>query len=127
MSYQAGFLNSIIIPLNRKKAVVGKLGIDGTGIEWKEEMPLHANVDFTRGKSGMNVGSLDVYSVKIVRMRWNNIINERSRIKYKDKIYQILPETFHAQLRENQIQFHMQLVINDENEEPEPEPSSSEV
>ena len=113
MGYSAGFLHEIIIPLNRKAAAVGKYGVDSGGIQWEEGPCLHANVDYQRGKSAMNAGSLDVYAVKIVRMRWTNVFNERSRVKYLDKTYQIIPETFNANHREDTLQFLMQLVVND--------------
>ena len=113
MGYSAGFLHEIIIPLNRKEAKVGKYGIDSAGVEWEEVGCLHANVDYQRGKSAMAAGSLDVYAVKIVRMRYTTCFNERSRIKYQDKVYQIIPETFNANHYENTLQFLMQLVVND--------------
>ena len=113
MAYSAGFLHDIIQPLNRKEAVAGKYGLDSAGIEWEEVGCLHANVDYQRGKSAMNAGSLDAYAVKIVRMRWTNVFNERSRVKYLDKTYQIIPETWNANHRENTLQFLMQLVVND--------------
>ena len=113
MGYSAGFLYDIIIPLNRKEAKVGKYGIDSAGIEWEEGPCLHANVDYNRGKSAMNAGALDVYAVKIVRMRWTNVFNERSRVKYQDKTYQIIPETWNANHREDTLQFLMQLIVND--------------
>ena len=113
MAYSAGFLHDIIQPLNRKEAVAGKYGLDSAGIEWEEVGCLHANVDYQRGKSAMNAGSLDAYAVKIVRMRWTNVFNERSRVKYLDKTYQIIPETWNANHRENTLQFLMQLIVND--------------
>lgn len=115
MGYSAGFLHDIIIPLNRKEAKVGKYGIDSAGIEWEEGPCLHANVDYAKGKSGMNAGALDVYAVKIVRMRYGAtaVINERSRIKYQGKVYQIIPETFNANHYEDTLQFLIQLIVND--------------
>ena len=113
MGYSAGFLHDIIQPLNRKEAVAGKFGLDSAGIEWEEGPCLHANVDYAKGKSAMNAGALDVYAVKIVRMRYTTCFNERSRIKYLDKTYQIIPETWNANHRENTLQFLMQLVVND--------------
>ena len=81
MGYSAGFLHDMIQVLNRKEAVAGKYGLDSAGIEWEPVGCLHANVDYQRGKSAMNAGSLDAYAVKIVRMRWTNVFNERSRVK----------------------------------------------
>ena len=115
MGYSGGFLRDVITVLNRKEAKTGKYGLDSAGIEWEEGPCLHANVDYAKGKSAMNAGALDVYAVKIVRMRYNAtaVINERSRIKYQDKVYQIIPETFNANHYENTLQFLMQLVVND--------------
>ena len=113
MAYSAGFLHDMIQVLNRKEAKTGKFGIDGGGVEWEEGPCLHANVDYARGKSAMNAGSLDAYAVKIVRMRWTNVFNERSRVKYLDKTYQIIPETWNANHSENTLKFLMQLVVND--------------
>ena len=131
MGYTAGFLHEIIIPMNRKEAKVGKYGIDSAGIEWEEVGCLHANVDYQRGKSAMNAGALDVYAVKIVRMNWTDKLNERSRVKYDGKVYQIIPETFNGHYRENTLQFLMQLIVNDKSAtpapSPKPKPSSSDI
>ena len=63
----------------------------------------------------MNAGALDAYAVKIVRMRYNAtaVINERSRIKFDGRVFQILPETFHPNRLDDTLQFHMQLIVND--------------
>ena len=79
---------------------------------------MHANVDYQRGKSAMNAGALDAYAVKIVRMNFTSTINERSRIKYEGKIYQIMPETFNGNYRKNTLQFLMQLVNEKEQQNP---------
>ena len=113
MAYEAGFLHEIIIPLNRKAAQVGKYGVDSGGVQWEEGAPIHANVDYQRGKSAMNAGALDAYAVKIVRMNWTCALTERSRVKYQGKVYQILPDTFNGHYRENTLQFLMQLVVTD--------------
>ena len=113
MAYTSGLLKHRITILNRTEAQQGKFGLDSAGIEWEEVGCLHANVDYQRGKSAMNAGSLDAYAVKIVRMRWTNVFNERSRVKYQDKTYQIIPETWNANHREKTLQFLMQLIVND--------------
>lgn len=121
MPYDSGFRHEFIIPLNRKAATVGKYGVDSGGVQWEEGTPLHANVDYNRGKRAMNAGALDVYAVKIVRMNFTDKINERSRIKYQGKIYQIMPETFNANFRDNTLQFLMQQV----NDKQQTTPTSS--
>ena len=118
MSYPAGFREDFITPLNRKAATVGKYGVDSAGVTWEEGTPMHANVDYQRGKSAMNAGALDAYAVKIVRMNFTSTINERSRIKYNGKIYQIMPETFNGNYRKNTLQFLMQLVNEKEQQTP---------
>jgi len=113
MAYTAGFLKDLVTILNRKEAQQGKFGLDSAGIEWENMGCVHANVDWQRGKSGMTAGALDSYGVKIVRMRWNNIITERSRIQWQGKTYQILPETFNTDRQGNTIQFLCQQIVND--------------
>ena len=127
MAYDAGFRYEIIIPLNRKAATVGKYGVDSSGIEWEEGQPLHANVDYQRGKSAMSAGALDAYAVKIVRMNWTDKLNERSRVKYEGKIYQILPETFNGHYQDNTLQFLMQLVVDNNAKPTPPTPSMSDI
>ena len=101
--------------LNRKEAVPGDYGIDSGGIQWEEGPCLHANVDYAKGKAAMNAGALDAYAVKIVRMRYSAtaVINERSRIKYQGRVFQIIPEMFHPNHYDDTLQFHMQLIVND--------------
>lgn len=118
MSYPAGLREQFITPLNRKAATVGKYGVDSAGVTWEEGTTLRAFVDYQRGKSAMNAGALDAYAVKIVRMNFTSTINERSRIKYDGKIYQIMPETFNGNYRQNTLQFLMQLVNEKEQQTP---------
>jgi head-tail adaptor len=113
MAYTSGLLKDRVTILNRKDAVQGKFGLDSAGIEWENMGCVHANVDWQRGKSGMTAGALDAYGVKIVRMRWNNIVTERSRIQWHGKTYQILPETFNPDRQGNTIQFLCQQIVND--------------
>ncbi len=113
MGYSSGFLKDIVIIFNRKKSVQGRMGLDSAGIEWENMGCVHANVDWQKGKSGMTAGALDAYGVKIVRMRWNSIITERSRIQWHGKTYQILSETFNPDHQGNTIQFLCQQIVND--------------
>ena len=113
MAYSTGLLKHRVTILNRTEAQQGKFGLDSAGVEFEPAGTVWASVDWTRGKGAMNAGALDVYSVVIIRMRWNTIINERSRILHEGKTYQIIGETFHADRQENTIQFHAQQIIND--------------
>ena len=99
--------------LNRKEAQRSRYGIDGDGIEWEEGDCLHANVTWAKGVRAMNAGAMDAYTVKEVRMRWTNKISMRSRVRFEGQMYQIIPETFHEDKKENTLQFHMQLIVND--------------
>ena len=113
MAYSSGFLKDRVTILNRKEAVQGKFGLDSAGIEFEPAACVWANVDWQKGKTAMNAGALDVYGVVMIRMRWNTIVSERSRILYEGKTYQIIGDTFHADRQQNTIQFHAQQVIND--------------
>lgn len=113
MGYSSSILRFMIQVQNRKAAQGSKYGLDGDGIEWEDGDILHCNISWAKGARAMNAGAIDAYSVKEVRMNWTNKITMRSRVKYQGQIYQILPETFHEDYHTNQIQFHMQLVIND--------------
>lgn len=113
MAYSTGLLKHRVTILNRTEAQQGRFGLDSAGVEFESAATVWANVDWQRGKSGMTAGALDAYGVKIVRMRWNNIVNERSRIQWQGKTYQILPETFNACHQEDTIQFLCQQIVND--------------
>ena len=113
MAYTSGLLKERVTILNRKEAQQGKFGLDSAGIGWENAGEVWASVDWQKGKTAMNAGALDAYGVKIVRMRWNSIITERSRIQWHGKTYQILPETFNADRQGNTIQFLCQQIVND--------------
>lgn len=113
MGYSTGLLKHRVTILNRKEAQQGKFGLDSAGIEFEPAGTVWASVDWARGKGAMNAGALDVYGVVIIRMRWNNIITERSRIQWQGKTYQILPETFNPDRQGNTIQFLCQQIVND--------------
>ena len=113
MAYTSGLLKHRVIIMNRREAQQGKFGLDSSGIEFEDAGTVWASVDWAKGKGAMNAGALDVYGVVMVRMRWNSIVNERSRILYDGKTYQVIGETFHANRQENIIQFHAQQIIND--------------
>ena len=126
MGYSSGFLNKRILVQNRKAAVQSKFGIDSNGPEYEDIVCLHANVGWKKGLGGLHEGALDVYGVVEVRMRWTNQVNERSRIVYQDRTYQIIPETFHPDRQDNTIQFLAQVIINDKTPAPPtpaPEPT----
>lgn len=131
MGYSSGFLNKRILVQNRKAAVQSKFGIDSNGPEYEDTVCLHANVGWKKGLGGLHEGALDVYGVVEVRMRWTNQVNERSRIVYQDRTYQIIPETFHEDFQDDSVQFLAQVIINDKTPAPptpapEPAPTPSE-
>jgi SPP1 family predicted phage head-tail adaptor len=113
MAYSTGLLKDRVNILNRKEAQQGKFGLDSAGIEFEPAGTVWAEVTWAKGKQAMNVGALDVYGVIMVRMRYNTIVNDRSRIMYEGKTYQILGDTFHAQRQDNTIQFHAQLIVKE--------------
>ena len=113
MAYSTGLLKHRVTILNREEAQTSKWGKDGTGVSWRNDGTVWASVDFVRGLRTMREGALDVYGVVLVRMRWNDKINMRSRIQYEGQTYNVLGETFHADKQENTIQFNAQVLIND--------------
>ena len=113
MAFSTGFLKNRIVVQNRTKAKQGKFGLDSSGAEFENTCELWAAVDWVKGTSALREGSLDAYAVVVVRMRWSPDITCRSRIKYEGKVYQILPETFHDDYQKNEIEFKMQIIIND--------------
>ena len=113
-AYSTGMMDKYITIQNRKAATLGTYGLDSGGAEFEntiEDMP--ADVSWSKGKRALNEGAIDAYGVVEVRMRWYDGINMRSRIVYEDQVYQILPETFHADFQANTIQFLAQLIINE--------------
>ena len=123
MGYSSGFLNKRILVQNRKAAVQSKFGIDSNGPEYEDTVCLHANVGWKKGLGGLHEGALDVYGVVEVRIRWTNQVNERSRIVYEGRTYQVIPETFHPDRQDNTIQFLAQVIINNKTPAPEPTPT----
>ena len=113
MAYSTGILRNRVTILNRTEAQQGRFGLDSSGVEFEPAGTVWAEVTWAKGKQAMNVGALDVYGVIMVRMRWNSIVNDRSRIMYDGKTYQILGDTFHAQRQDNTIQFHAQLIVKE--------------
>ena len=113
MAYSTGILRNRVTILNRTEAQQGKFGLDSSGVEFETAGTVWAEVTWVRGKQAMNVGALDVYGVIMVRMRYNTIVNDRSRVQYDGKTYQILGDTFHAQRQDNTIQFHAQLIVKE--------------
>ena len=113
MAYSTGLLKHRVTILNRTEAQQGKFGLASSGVEFETAGTVWAEVTWVRGKQAMNVGALDVYGVIMVRMRYNTIVNDRSRVMYDGKTYQILGDTFHAQRQDNTIQFHAQLVVKE--------------
>ena len=113
MANSTGILKARVTILNRKEAQQGKFGLDSSGVEFETAGTVWAEVTWAKGKQAMNVGALDVYGVIMVRMRYNTIVNDRSRVMYDGKTYQILGDTFHAHRQDNTIQFHAQLIVKE--------------
>lgn len=109
--YQSGMRRHRITILNRNEATKSQFGRDAAGITWSEGATVWAAVDWTRGMSAMREGSLDAYGAIIVRIDYTTGITMRSRIRWNGQVYQILPETFHADYQANTIQFHAQVIV----------------
>ena len=118
MSYSAGMLKHRVLVQNRKAATQSKYGLDADGPEWEDTCCIWAAVDFVRGMRAMREGALDVYGVVMIRCRYTKALNDRSRIVYEGKTYQILGDTFHADPQANTIQFNAQAIVNDKTPAP---------
>lgn len=113
MAYSTGIMKDRVTILNRTAAQDGRFGLDSAGIEFEPAKTVWAEVTWAKGKQAMNAGALDVYGVVMVRMRYNTTVNERSRIMWDGKTYQIIGETFHPARQDNTIQFHAQQIVKD--------------
>lgn len=111
--YAAGMREHWITIQNRTAAQVSDFGLDSAGASWVDVGQDQVAIDFVRGIRAMHEGALDVYGVIMVRMNYRCDITARSRIVYEGQTYQILGDTFHAEPRQNRIQFQAQLLIND--------------
>lgn len=99
--------------LNRKAAAANEFGLDAGGIEWKNDGEQFAWVDWQKGKYAIKVGAVDAYMIKIVRMHYTSKIEERSRIVWRGRLFQILPESFNPSPRDNTLQFLMQQLVDE--------------
>lgn len=115
MAYTTGMLDQRVAVMNRESAETSPWGIDGKGIEWREEGEVWASVDWAKGKHALNAGAIDAYATVMIRMRWNRIVTPRSRVRHQGLTYQVIAETFHADKRANTIQFSAQQIVSDEN------------
>ena len=113
IGYPSGMRNDRIVVYNRTKATVGKFGKDSAGAKYEVSFSCWASVTWTKGMRAMQEGALDAYGVVMVRMNYTGDIGPRSRVKYNDVMYSILPETFHADCRRNTIQFNAQAILDD--------------
>lgn len=112
MSYSSGMLDKRIDILNRTAADDGDFGLDSGGVTWEKTCSAWASVSFVKGVRAMREGALDAYGVVMVRMRYNDKVNPRSRIVFEGDTYTIQPETFHREHRDNTIQFNAQVLVN---------------
>ena len=115
MTYSSGMLNKRIAIQNRKAATMGKFGLQSAGTEWETVKEVWAAVNNVKGVSAMREGAIDVYGIRLIRCRYDDvrgIINVRSRIIYQGQTYQMLGETLAIDEQENTCQFNAQIIIN---------------
>ena len=101
-----------IMVQNRRAAATSRWGLDGSGSEGDDVAILWAAVDYVRGVRAMRDGALDVYGVIMVRTRYCSAINERSRIVYEGRTYQVLGETLHVDKQANTVQVQAQMIVD---------------
>lgn len=112
--YSSGLRRDRITILNRAQETVGRFGIDSDGVQWQTGPTVWASVTWTKGMRALNQGAIDCYGIVMVRLNYTTAISARSRIIYDNDTYRVLPETFHADRRQNTIQFNAQLIIDDD-------------
>ncbi len=117
MAYTSGMLRHRITIQNRADSTSNGFGRNDGGVIWSDTCTVWAAVDFVKGLRSMYEGALDVYGVVMVRCRFTEAINVRSRIVYEGQVYNILGDTLHIDYLTNTIQFNAQLVINEGNQE----------
>ena len=105
--YESSFLDSKITIHTKGTRVESEFG--------HKEIPgqtfqVWANVAGTRGVGAMREGALEAYTVYLVRMRYNAMINTDCKIHHDDREFRILPGTLQIRRRANEIQFNMQEV-----------------
>lgn len=110
--YTSGLRKHRITIQNRSTATAGTYGIDSGGVSWTDTCTVWADVAWTKGVRAMREGALDAYGVIMIRMDWTDAVTMRSRIVYDGAVYQILPETFHADKQGNTVQCHAQVVLD---------------
>ena len=109
MSYDAGILTKRVTVLNPPAQIETAYGFK-PGTEWKEEKTVWASVKWVKGMKPLQEGAVDVYDVIMVRMMWNPFTSRRSRLKIKDKLYEV--DTFNDSKRENEIQITAHEIVN---------------
>ena len=111
MGYSSGMLKERVTILKRTAAEDGAYGVDGGGIGWADVCEVWAAVDWVRGIQGMREGALDVYGVVMVRMRWNGDLDERCRLRWDGRLWQIVGGTLHVDKMGNTIQMQAQELV----------------
>lgn len=109
--YSSGMRRERIEIWRRKAATVGRFGVDSGGVDYAREQTVWASVTWVKGLRALSVGAIDAYGVILVRMLWTPCVDMRSRIRWGGQMYQVLPETFHADRQQNQVQFQAQVVV----------------
>jgi SPP1 family predicted phage head-tail adaptor len=101
MGYTSGMMKERVTILERE-SVAGDYGVGSGGYDYTEVVTLWASVAFSRGVKSMREGALDAYDTIMVRMRWNDIVNRDSFIRYDGRVYQI--ESLNRDYEENILQ-----------------------
>ena len=101
------------VTILERESVAGDYGVGSGGYVYTEVVTLCASVVFNRGVKSMREGVLDAYDTIMVRMRWNDIVNRDSFIRYDGRVYQI--ESLNRNYRENILQVTCSEVDTHEN------------
>lgn len=110
MGYSSGMMNKRVMILARSNDRQEAFGYNSGGTKWVDVKTVWAAVDWTKGVKAMREGAMDAYDSVMVRMRWNDVVNRESRLRYKGKVYVI--DTFHDSKEDNTIQITATELVN---------------
>ena len=108
MGYSAGMLRHRVEILKRVQKD-GKYGKNSGTVTYESQGCVWADVTWSKGVKSMREGALDAYDTIMVRMRWNNVVNRNSYLRYDGLVYQI--QSFHADYQDNTVQITAMEIV----------------
>lgn len=97
--------------LKYKVTIQNKVTSAGFGdtTQYQDVTTVHANVTWSKGVKALREGALDAYDTVLIRMRYNNVVTRKSRLKCDGVTYRI--QSLYADRQENTIQITATEII----------------